>query len=267
MLTFIHVMISLSEVLATTPCSDVNIYDQLLLGKRFRIITNKGKVGKMNGSLRSIICSGGKIVSVGPPSSVFCDKSEFVEGGERVEEIVDGTMLNLFWYRGWHVASRSRVGGSNKFGECKLTFAQILRSVLGTDQQESHLYNVLESIRNEVPSGLLSVSFVLQHPLNRHVVPVHDTKLVLVGVSVIIGDSLQPFSCADLDRLANLLPSTIRRPRRFLVSAITDVDDILNEHGHEMKGLFSYKDSWNRKKILSPWYCEERERLLAQFGN
>ena len=257
-------MFNLTDALAT-PCSEVNVFDQALLGSYYRIITNKGKAGQQNRSLRSLVCSGGKILSIGPPSAECCSKQEFIAGSERVEEIVDGTMLNLFWNRGWQVATRSLVGGANRYGTTGLTFAQLLNSAIGTEADHATFYHVLDRVRASVQAGQLSLSFVLQHQENLHIVPVPLNRLVLVGAFITHQTWSQPFSCESLDRLASMLPSTVVRPQRFVVESVDDVETILSTR--EMKGLFAYLDTWNRKKLLSPWYCKERQRVLDHLGN
>ena len=92
-----------------------------------------------------------------------------------VEEFVDGVMVNLFVdpYKGcWRIATRSRLDADNKF--YKYTFSELFFTTWNDSFPNQQFGEGLNS--------QWGYSFVLQHPLNRIVVPVMKRCLVLVEV-------------------------------------------------------------------------------------
>jgi len=117
-----------------------------------------------------------------------------------VEDFVDGVMVNLFMdpYKGsWRITTRSRLDADNKF--YKHTFAELF---LTTWQQYFPGQTGFSQLNPQY-----GYSFVLQHPLNRIVVPVAQPNLTLVEMSF-----LTPAA------LLSLMPSPMMAPRRFAVS-------------------------------------------------
>ena len=223
----------------------------------FLAITNKGKPkGESSKFLRSLVAKGGSLLCVGPPSSQEVTYPEFLNNKGRVEEIVDGTLISFFWYKGWRMSTRQCVGGSNSFPGSSSPFAQLVENILPKGPISDQFYGVLEDLRRAVP-GKLCASFVLQHKSAEHRVPVKKDGLVLVNVFILNpeGKSLQSFSGNDLDRLASLLPESVVRPEQFSISTEADLDKLLNDTSRRIKGLFRYVDSANRVKVLSQWFA------------
>jgi len=151
-----------------------------------------------------------KPVFVAPQKSMNMDTFPADFTSHIVEEFVDGVMINLFFdvYKNqWRITTRSRLDADNKF--YKHTFSELFMQT----------YNAF------FPQGFAQLnqacgySFVLQHPLNRIVVPVTQPMLTLVEITM-------------LDPSGNLLispvPNTFMPARRFAVTNPTDCQLLLS---------------------------------------
>ena len=155
------------------------------------------RVNEGMGLFRSVISDGEKIICFSPPKAVefpeeladipLYDPDEDGNNQQdcpftavRVEEFVEGTMVNVFWNhhtQDWELATRSCVGARNKFYE---------------DQDKTFRYMFLEAMNNTTLEFTdlqkdFCYSFVLQHPDNRLVIPFVSPHLVLVAVYKPIG--------------------------------------------------------------------------------
>lgn len=133
----------------------------------------------------------GKVVSVAPRKSVSpvndWKQPSFLESDwekvERIEEFIDGTMINIFQTSGdptIHIATRSRIGGNTTFYEGGATFEAMLREACPS------LDTFFEGSAENVTSRFASL--VLQHPANRIVVPVKKPAIYVVQAGVVNED-------------------------------------------------------------------------------
>jgi hypothetical protein len=144
----------------------------------------------VNGILRSVIInSSGKVVSFSPPKSIdwltFINLNPNKTNEIVAEEFIEGTMINVFWdpnigvSGAWEIATRSCVGAEIAFyhepGKPIITFRSMFMDAL----KEVGL-NFIHL------NPAYSYSFVLQHPLNRIVVPFKKPSLYLVAVYEIV---------------------------------------------------------------------------------
>ncbi len=139
------------------------------------------------GLFRSVIVKNSKIICYSPPKSIsmntftnnYIEKSEYVIA----EELVEGTMINLFWDEtllentgAWECATRSTVGAYNYFWQStekddeSLTFR---RMFLDTAIKCNFEFDKLDK--------KCCYSFVLQHPNNKIVLPIKEKQLYLVA--------------------------------------------------------------------------------------
>jgi hypothetical protein len=139
------------------------------------------------GLLRSVIVnSQNKVVSFAPPKSIAADtfmnmyphKTDDVYA----EDFIEGTMINVFFDRPnswWRIATRSTIDPENAFymnsGPEKKSFNNMFMDACAKNN-----FN-LDSLNQQ-----FCYSFVLQHPLNRIVVPLKDPQLYLVEVYEIV---------------------------------------------------------------------------------
>lgn len=128
-----------------------------------------------------------------------------------VEDFVDGVMVNLFMdpYKGaWRIATRSRLDADNKF--YKHTFSELFLTTWALYFPGQPLFAGLN------PSW--GYSFVLQHPLNRIVVPVAQPTLTLVEITGVLPTG---------EYMINPIPSSMMPPRRFAVTNAQDCQLLL----------------------------------------
>lgn len=149
------------------------------------------------GLYRSVILNKEQhIVSFAPPKSMapnlFLEKYPVKTPSIIAEEMVEGTMMNVFWDGvGWEVATRSSVGAQNTFymPPNPKTFFDMFQEA--ADQCGLKLENLNQAF---------CYSFVLQHPENKMVVGFETPGLYLVAVYKINNpsytvDVIDPRSC------------------------------------------------------------------------
>jgi hypothetical protein len=129
------------------------------------------------------------VLSVAPAKSLSNDVFINMFGNDtlRITEIVEGTMINLFFsdtMGGWEIATRNSIGGNYHYFKTQyegidapqITFKQMFLEALG----QSDLNNI---------KGLdtsVCYSFVLQHPQNHIVLNIQAPQLFLVSAYKII---------------------------------------------------------------------------------
>ncbi len=136
---------------------------------------------------RSAIIGANKLLCLAPSKSVSAEK--FLEAADetalfKAEEIVEGTMINLFWDEriGWEIATKKGVGANyfyfrNQYqgnGEQK-TFRQMF---LDAFTQKTNVLADLELLAHL--DKTCCYTFVLQHPLNHIVLNVEEPTVYLV---------------------------------------------------------------------------------------
>jgi hypothetical protein len=107
------------------------------------------------------------------------------------ENFVDGFMINA-WVGSdevLHVATRKKIGGTNKFYSEK-TFGDLFAECLASTQLKTldGLKDVLNALRVEQSATSAFVSFVAQHPEHRIVAEVRDPSLTCVLLGTVAKD-------------------------------------------------------------------------------
>ena len=152
------------------------------------------------GYIRSVIYDTEKkcIVSNSPSKSMDIDAmndkdklSTALPDTFRVEEYVEGTMINVFWNEigpasGWIRSTRSVIGAKTAFynntyhpsnsGEITPTFKKSTYSDMFDDCLYASSFSLDRLDKN------YSYSFLIQHPINKIVTQVHTPKLYLCGM-------------------------------------------------------------------------------------
>jgi hypothetical protein len=138
------------------------------------------------GLLRSLIFKDdGTIVCFSPPKSLFTDKlSISEEDGYYCQSFKEGTMINVFYDNNintWQIATRSSVGGNLCF-------------YMENGYKSEHTFkSMFEDCCSQLDIDINKLnkkyvySFVMQHPLNRIVMPIRTPKLYLVEIFEIQG--------------------------------------------------------------------------------
>jgi len=112
------------------------------------------------------------VLSVPPVKSNELTKEEFFskELGEKnvIQELVDGTMINMYYHNDkWNLSTRSSIGCNNKWDNNK-SFHE--------------LFKECGQILEEYMDKELNYSFVLRHKENRIITPITRNELILVEV-------------------------------------------------------------------------------------
>jgi len=159
---------------------------------------------------RSVVCRGGRPLSMGVPKGI--ELADFTakypvdpadpDGSDTnnlfVSEIIEGTMINLFYDEGaesWEIATKGAVGGNYWYFRTQypsvgvegrqLTFRQMFLEACGVVDLEAWEMNGFGvnniSFFAQLDRNMV-YSFVLQHPLNHIVLLVQAPTLYLVGV-------------------------------------------------------------------------------------
>jgi hypothetical protein len=257
---------SLSEVLSKNKINgdDKEIWDELKLLKskysnndseytmiRYdkKYLTND--MTKKTGLFRSVIIYDGKILCYSPPKSLsihlffdnFLQDSEYVVA----EELVEGTMINLFWDTAnkaggcWEIATRSTVGAKCKFWKTDdgLTFRRMFLDVCNDVNFE---FDALDK--------RCCYSFVMQHPSNKIVLPIKYTKLYLVAAYELINnESILGIRYIDIN--------TVIKAEGFINTDVKIPERIS-------------KDKWSEWKILADEYSSGNlpyDKLGVVFKN
>jgi hypothetical protein len=158
---------------------------------------------------RSAIIGANKLLCLAPSKSVSLD--ELLENSDdntlfKVEEIVEGTMINLFWDEriGWEIATKKGVSGNyfyfrNQYqgnGEQK-TFRQMF---LDAFTQKPNVLADLELLA--YLDKTCCYTFVLQHPLNHIVLNVKEPTVYLVYMHKLaepMSYSYAPVNCEEMN--------------------------------------------------------------------
>ena len=154
------------------------------------------------GLYRSVIYTvEGQLICYSSPKSISLDTFSqiYPKIGDDifVSEVVEGTMISLFWddrIGRWEVATTGSVGGNYWFyrtqyeneKERQKTFREMFLDVFRVKDFESEIFSVLPSGN---PQIRICYNFVLQHPDNPIVWKIQHPRLVLISVYGICKDT------------------------------------------------------------------------------
>lgn len=220
-----------------------------------------------SGLFRSVIVSlaNGKIVSFSPPKSL--DFQQYVRSDDaweqtRVEQFVEGTMINMFNVDGeWELATRSLVGANGKFyneggkNTFRSMFLDAVRACGPPSCEEDSFYGLLN------PS--YCYSFVFQHPDNQIVTAVDTPRLYLIRVYEINGGNVTEYlpSSPEMKDLTypSIVPLSVESPLQYTNSEKYNSLESLKsfwsslDHSHDIMGVVLVDASRNvRSKIRNP---------------
>ena len=134
---------------------------------------NKSKLGDVQDleKFRSVITDGEKILCFSPPKSYKFQEFPHNKDIFTVEEFVEGTMINVFYFEGtWMCATKSVIGARCKFfKDFSKTYRTLFLEVM--NHVELEFVDLDKSC---------CYSFIMQHPENRIVVPFNEMSLFLI---------------------------------------------------------------------------------------
>ena len=184
------------------------------------------------GKFRSIILSNQKIVCYSPPKSTTISLED-----AKQEEIIDGTMINVFYDGEWMISTKTILGAQTRFYQDAPTFADMFQDAC------IHCNLFLNRL-----NPLHCYSFVLQHPDNRIVTPIDEPKLYLVEVYRIEDNVIH--LCLDRHEFAT---TWVRYPETFFFSTEEDIQSYLLNEPYSKKGIM-IKKGFQRGKYINPAY-------------
>jgi len=184
-------------------------------------------IRQTSGLFRSVIIKDGKVVCFSPPKSEIYNK--FVTdnmdnvGAVTAEEYIEGTMINMFWTgTEWEIATRSSVGGKVAFftnenslkNKNENTFRWMFLDAISHWETLSDDEDFFKSFDNI--SKTTCLSFVLQHPKNRIVVPFSEPNIYLVSAYNIENNVVTELVNDDMVSLREKMASFVRSPQKVL---------------------------------------------------
>ena len=192
----------------------------------------------INKNTHQIVClPPRKSVLVNDVKDLEIDESDEIE----YEELIDGTMINLFYHNEWLISTRTEIGGYNKWSD-KKSFKKMFDEACDFDMNEL--------------SKDYSYSFVLRHKDNRNVSPIKENKLYLVEMYH-IKDNLKRVERKDF-------PETLNQ-----VEYLTDQEKMLelNDKSQFIKGYtIKRSDKDVRYKIQNKCY-EQIKSIKTDMNN
>jgi hypothetical protein len=205
-----------------------------------------------------------------PPKSInydiFYNTYNNVQNKCKVEEIIEGTMINLFYINNkWEISTKTTIGGNNSF------FKNFDSQIHNVTKQKTFREMFIESCKEvNLDLSLLNkdynYSFVMQHNENRIVKPIYSIYLYLIKVYK-INNSEKVIYEIDIknDKLYNTLSSStsIKFPTEYISGELT-FDELYNTYGSnntrfDCLGVMIYSPDGHRTKIRNPVYEEIKQ--------
>jgi len=186
-----------------------------------------------------------KLVCVPPPKSDDVTKFNEIDISSTIfEEFVEGTMINIFKYKGeMFMSTRSCLGGYCYFYTNK-TFNTLFSDII-----ELSKFGVIDDNMN--------LTFILQHPENTIVKSYSKPDIKLVYGISIIDNKIKHYKLDDLNIILEDKGLDFGIPIRYTITEIGQVYQILekmtyNEQGIILKSLEN--DNYMRGKIRNEYY-------------
>ena len=206
---------------------------------------------KTTGLFRSVLTDGKKIYVYSPPKALpFSSVKDDNYNDYILEELVEGTMINLFWndyLNEWDIATKNSLGGKYSFyQDNKKTFRTMFLEAMNNQQIEFDHFN-----KN------LCYSFVLQHPDNRVVIPFNTARIVLIGLYKIEGTNVTVLDKLQCKVPNMLFPKTLEQYTDYKGSSWQDLKDYFNQMNldYRITGTNIYSPSTGlRSKLRNPTY-------------
>lgn len=224
-----------------------------------------------SGLFRSVIINNGNVVCFAPPKSEIYEKfvNDSINQEINAEEFVEGTMINMFWTGSeWEIATRSSVGGKVAFftnenslkNKNESTFRWMFLDAVSHWETLGDDVDFFKSFEN-IPKNQC-LSFVLQHPKNRIVVPFSEPNIYLVSAYNIEDNIVTELNDQEMSTLRDVLPDFVKGPEKIL--SFDSVDELRSrftnsELDYKTVGVM-IKSNGVRTKVRNPNY--ENVRLL-----
>lgn len=239
---------------------------------------NDDNIGSI-GFFRSVLVENYNIIMFSPPKSLsystFIKKYNNIEKKCVIEEIVEGTMINLFFINGkWEISTKSTFGGNTKFYKNFDIRIYNENDINKTKTFRDMFFEVVNFVKLDI--NLLNknycYSFVMQHMDNRIVLPIYSMNLYLVKVYKIdnISKIVYEVEYKKDDVLIDILKNTsIKFPIKQEMTSFNELknkynsdlcdDTIVNNKEFNCLGVMIYSPDGCRTKIRNKIYEELKE--------
>ncbi len=206
---------------------------------------------KTTGLFRSVLTDGNKVYVYSPSKALPFSSIKDVSYNDCIlEELVEGTMINLFWndyLNDWDIATKSSLGGKYMFYRDKnKTFRTMFLEAMNHQKLQFQDFD-----------KKLCYSLVLQHPDNRIVIPFKTTGLILTGLYKIDGTTvtiLDKYQC----NIPNMLfPKTLKQYTDYKGSSWGELEEYFNKMNldYRVTGVNIYNMSTGlRSKLRNSTY-------------
>ena len=170
-------------------------------------------------------------------NTIDIDKTTF-------EEFVEGTMINIFKYKGeLYISTRSCLGGYCSFYSNK-TFNALFSEII-------------ELSKFDVIDDNMSLTFILQHPENKIVTNYEKPDIKLVYGVTINGYNVTNHKLVELDSMLETKGLSFSIPIRYTITEISEVYKILEKMTHNEQGIIlksNIDNNYLRGKIRNEYY-------------
>jgi len=237
---------------------------------RFQLISyDKKRLTPATRSMRSVVMMGDEVVSFSPPKSVkfeqfMTDHADTPDGEFRVEEIVEGVMVNCFCVDGqWYLATKSQFLGAANHAIDTNSNAPDYRYMFMDAARGSNLD--IRTLRED-----WSYSFILRHPRAQVVNPVIRPQLILCrAYDIDVTDHMITERCAkDVVLLNEFHRTNVTMPRSYRPTEM-DEPTILAHHQsmttstYVSPGIMIMAPTGERTKHRNPAYEMVRHTCAA----
>jgi hypothetical protein len=218
----------------------VRKYDELGL---FLVKYNKNTSDMENSDVQK--CRGlvgevatGNLVCLPPIKSIECDKFMDIVGTElndvSIEEFIDGTMINLFYFGNeWHISTRSNIGANCRWYSQK---------------HFSELFEESNTLDFDMLEKQMTYTFVLRHPENRIVTSYTEPSITLVAARKIVDGQVIDH---DIFEIGEALKINV--PTRYDMTTIDEIISFTERQDFQFQGIV-LKNGLLRTKIRNPNY-------------
>jgi len=234
---------------------------------------------KTNGLYRSIICSPeNEILCFSPPKSItldsFKEKCPNLNDNILINEIIEGTMINLFYdhrNQSWEISSKSAIGGNywffrNQYSvdeiektKKQLTFREMFLDAFRANTDDINKLPFLEYFPKDY-----CYNFVLQHPENHIVLNINSPTVYLVSVYHLRQNHIvyiSPIVFEEWDCFLNIR-GMLDFPRQFTEKNYTELHKkycSINSRYDFVGCMLTNLATGERTSIENPTYMEVRE--------
>ena len=196
----------------------------------------------------AIIDENDKIICLSPIKSIDINDINVINNINNLSYLIDGTMINLFYYKNeWIISTRSEIGGYNKWNQ-KKSFRK--------------MFDDCSNIEYDKLNKNFSYSFVMRHIENRNISPISENILILINI----------FNYTDNNNIHTIKDiNIINEELNFLscnnlsYNEIDHIDIMKNNLPYYIKG-FTYELNNFRYKWINPKY-EKVKNLKGNHNN